>query len=58
MTPERIAELLRQIPTLATLDECQGFRDQLKAQGETMAAEVYGPLRDRMDVLARREGKR
>lgn len=57
MTPERIAELLRQIPTLATLDECHGFRDQLKAQGETMTAEVYGPLRDRLDLLAKREGK-
>ena len=53
----REEHLLRQIPALATLDEAQGFRDQLKAQGE-MTGAVYAGLLARMDVLAKMEGKR
>lgn len=53
----REEHLLRQIPTLATLDEAQGFREQLKAQGE-MTGAVYAGLLARMDALAKMEGKR
>jgi hypothetical protein len=57
MAMTREEHLLRQIPTLATLDEAQGFREQLKAQGE-MTGAVYAGLLARMDVLAKMEGKR
>ena len=55
MTREK--HLLGLIPTLATLDEAQGFRDQLKAQGE-MTGAVYAELLARMDALGKKEGKR
>jgi len=53
----REEHLLGLIPTLATLEEAQGFRDQLKAQGE-MTGSVYADLLARIDALAKKEGKR
>jgi hypothetical protein len=52
----RSSHLLRQIPTLASLDEATGFREQLSAQGE-MTGEVMVRLKERMDYLRRRDGK-
>ena len=56
MDDARERHLLRQIATLASLDEATGFREQLSAQGE-MTGEVMVRLKERMDALARKEGK-
>lgn len=53
----REEHLLGLIPTLATLEEAHGFREQLKAQGE-MTGAVYAALLARMDALVKKEGKR
>lgn len=57
MTSDRAAELIAKIPTLASLDEATGFREQLRHQGEC-TGEVMVRLAQRMDVLAKREGRR
>lgn len=57
MDDARASELLRHIPTLASLDEATGFRERLRDQGEC-TGEVMVRLAQRMDVLAGREGKR
>lgn len=56
MTPERAAEVLAHIPTLATVAECHGFREQLRDQGETLTTEVYRDLLARIETLRKREG--
>jgi hypothetical protein len=57
ISPEREAELLRHVPTLATLDEAHAFRDALRAQGEQLTTALYAALLARIDLLRRREGK-
>ncbi len=57
MTPDREAHILRAIDTLATVDEAHWFRQQLSDQGEQMTATVMAALRDRIDVMAKREGR-
>lgn len=57
MDDARAAELIAKIPTLASLDEATGFREQLRDQVEC-TGEVMVRLAQRMDLLAAREGKR
>jgi hypothetical protein len=44
MTEDREAELLRQVPTLRCLEQIEGFRDQIAAQGETVTAGLMAAL--------------
>ena len=44
MTEDRERELLRQVPTLRSTEEMDGFRAQLTAQGETPSAALYQAL--------------
>ena len=44
MTEDRERELLRQVPTLRSTEEMDGFRAQLAAQGETPTAGLYAAL--------------
>lgn len=57
MTPAREASILRHIPTLASLDEARGFREQLRDNGEHLTSEVYAALLRRIEVLRQREGR-
>jgi hypothetical protein len=57
MTTDREREVMAHIPTLASLDEATAFRRRLSEQGEQMTATVLTALRDRMDLLAKREGR-
>ena len=54
MTPERRLQILRHVPTIACLEELDGFRSGLCAQGEMQDAEVYEAVRIRGDDLAQR----
>ena len=56
MTPAREAALLAQVPTLGCHAEAVGFRAALSAAGEGMTVDLMRVLRDRIDLLARREG--
>jgi hypothetical protein len=56
MTEEREAELLRHVPTLATLAEADAFRRAITEQ-EPMGAALYRALTARIDFLARKEGR-
>ena len=58
MNPQREAHLIRIIPTLATLDEALGFRQQLHDQGERMTGDVMRAMERQIAVLVKREGKR
>ena len=58
ITAEREADLLRHIPTLASLEEARGFREALRGQGEQLTGAVLVALTERMDRLAKMEGKR
>lgn len=44
MTEDRERELLRQVPTLRSTEEMDGFLAQLAAQGETPTAGLYQAL--------------
>ncbi len=44
MTEERERELMRQVHTIRSTAEMDGFRAQLAAQGETPTAELYQAL--------------
>jgi hypothetical protein len=57
MTPERRAQILRHIPTLACLDELSAFRSGLSERQELGDADVLQAIRDRQDVLNRTEMK-
>lgn len=57
MTSDRESELLRHIPTLASVAEAHGFRDALRQQGEQLTTGVYAALIARIDVLHRREAR-
>ena len=52
MTPERLQNLTRQVATITSLDELDGFRKNLTAQGE-LTTYIMAVIRDRQDVLAR-----
>lgn len=56
MTPASESEILRHIPTLASLDEATAFREALRDQREQLTTAVYAALIERMDVLRRRSG--
>jgi hypothetical protein len=57
VTSEREAHLLGQIKTLGSLAEAQGFREQLRDQGEFSGA-IMVRLAERMDRLAKNEARR
>lgn len=52
---DRIAHLLTVVSQTASLEEMEGVRLQLAAQGE-LDGEVYRAMERRVDELARREG--
>ena len=52
VTAERDAQLLRHIPTLASVTEAHAFRDALS--GEQMTSAVYAALLARIDILNKR----
>jgi len=52
MKAERLTHLTRQIATITSLDELDGFRQNLTAQGE-LTTDLMAVIRDRQDVLAR-----
>ena len=56
MTNDREQQLLRHVPTLATLDEAYSFRACIQ-ETETMGAELFRALTARIDHLARKEGR-
>ena len=53
MTEERRAHLLRQIVTITSLAEMDGFRQGLCAQGEMQDPEVFAAVWARIEVLER-----
>lgn len=55
MTPARETEVLRHIPTLASVAEANAFREQLRDQGEQLTTAVYAALLARIDLLRKRE---
>jgi hypothetical protein len=52
MTPARLATLTRHVSTITSLEELDGFRRELSAQGE-LNTDIMAVIRDRRDVLAR-----
>ena len=57
MSPTRESEVLAHIPTLGSVEECRGFREQLRVQGEQLTTAIYRDLLARIDTLAKREGR-
>jgi hypothetical protein len=55
MTEAREAELMAQIPTLATLAEAHGFREALRDAGDALTGAVHAALLARIDLLQKRE---
>jgi len=53
MTEAREAELLRAVPTLRCTAELDGFRAQLRDQGETPTAALYQALLKQSERVAR-----
>lgn len=56
MTEARENELLAHVPTLATLDEAHNFRACI-TETEQMGTRLMRALTDRIDYLARKEGR-
>lgn len=56
MTEARENELLVHVPTLATLDEAHRFRACI-TETEQMGTRLMRALTDRIDYLARKEGR-
>ena len=52
MTPERLQNLTRQVATITSLDELDGFRRQLSAQRE-LTTDLMAVIRDKQDRLAK-----
>ena len=53
MTEARERELLRAVPTLRCTAELDGFRAQLREQGETTTAALYQALLKQSERVAR-----
>lgn len=58
MSPEREAHLIDQVGKLGSHAEALGFRAAISAGREQMTADLMAALRDRIDVLAKRENVR
>lgn len=58
MRPEREAELIKAAEGLASHAEALAFRASLSQGREQMTADLMRVLRDRIEVLAKREGIR
>lgn len=57
MTEDREDQLLAHVPTLGTLDEAHAFRACI-TETEQMGTRLLRALSDRIDYLARKEGRR
>ncbi len=57
MTPERERQLIAAADGISTLAEAQSFRATIRDGGEQMTVDLMRALRDRIDLLAKREGR-
>lgn len=58
MDAAREAQLIAAIATISTHSEALAFREALSAGAEQMTADLMRALRDRIDLLAKREGRK
>lgn len=54
----REAELIEVVRRLEAVADCHAFRAGLRAGGEQMTVDLMAALRDRIDHLAKLEGRR
>ena len=53
MTDERRAELMRQLRTITSREELDGFRAQLRLTGESQDTEIFRAMERKADTFRR-----